>query len=289
MKALPYFRWFPADAIADEKYRTLNDAELGLYHRCLDHAWLNGGIPANLDELAALFNRSRSQLQKIWPKVSRCWYESNGRLLNRRQEDERAHAIEKSEANRRPGNANAKKANANAISEKRQRDSEKTRSNRQEIADGVLRASESESVYVSSVLELPIKQESTTRAAVSRLENGNGNRPKESDAFVADRQAAWEWLCTIFTGELKPDWDAQIFVSVIEGFEDLALLKANLPKWMESRKWRDGFGPTAENFLKKRQFRSGPPILPLPTKSQSTIDRALALVAERVANGERPL
>jgi hypothetical protein len=66
------------------------------------------------------------------------------------------------------------------------------------------------------------------------------------------------WFSKAFTGEIKFEWDLQIFLSVIEGFEDIKLLRDNTPLWCATKKWKDGFGPTAENYLKKRQFKDCP-------------------------------
>ena len=247
MSRLPYFRWYPADAVGDEKYAAMNDAELGFYHRCLDSAWLNTGLPADLDELAVLFGITRTQLQKVWPRVSKCWYEENGRLFNHRQEAERSHVIAKAEANRRPGNANAKKENANANSVKRERVPEK----RVENANGPQRAYDSDSVS-GSVLE-------TTNQEVKHLLPSDGSVPVNGNGqFSMDQQNAWEWFCGVFPGELNPDYDAGIFVSVIRTFEDIALLRKNLPGWLATKKWQDGFCPTAENYIRKRQFKTRP-------------------------------
>lgn len=96
MKALPYFKWFPADAETDEAYVSMSDQQLGFFHRCLNRAWLNDGLPADLDQLAGVMRVTRKYLDTIWRQVGKCWYEENGRLLNPRQEEERKHAIEKS-------------------------------------------------------------------------------------------------------------------------------------------------------------------------------------------------
>lgn len=97
MKNLPYMRWFPADADGDEKYASLNDEDLGFFHRLLNKSWINTGLPADLDELAGLMHISRAQLNKRWKKVGRCWNQDGERLFNPRQEVERAYAIRKSE------------------------------------------------------------------------------------------------------------------------------------------------------------------------------------------------
>ncbi len=97
MKNLPYMRWFPADADGDEKYASLNDEELGFFHRLLNKSWINTGLPSDLDELSDLMHISRAQLNKRWKKVGRCWNQDGDRLFNPRQEVERAYAIRKSE------------------------------------------------------------------------------------------------------------------------------------------------------------------------------------------------
>lgn len=97
VKDLPYFRWWVARAETDETYSTLTDQELGFYHRCLNKAWLNAGLPADPDALAKLMHVSRAYLDRVWVSVGKCWYTSGGRLYNRTQEEERSHATTKSE------------------------------------------------------------------------------------------------------------------------------------------------------------------------------------------------
>lgn len=79
----------------------MSDQELGFFHRCLNHSWINNGLPSDLNELARAMRVKRSYITKVWPRVGRCFYESEGKLLNKRQESERAHASEKSERNTR--------------------------------------------------------------------------------------------------------------------------------------------------------------------------------------------
>lgn len=99
MKALPYFRWFPADAEIDENYAALCDAELGFFHRCLNRAWANDGLPADLDRLAATMRVTREYLDQVWPAVSKCFTMTDTvipRYINPRQEHEREIVITKS-------------------------------------------------------------------------------------------------------------------------------------------------------------------------------------------------
>lgn len=101
-KELPYFRWYPADAEIDTQYASMDWLELGLYHRCLNLSWMNGGVPSDLDELADALKVSRKKLERPWVKVGRRFTasESNPKMLvDARQEKERVYATSKSERN----------------------------------------------------------------------------------------------------------------------------------------------------------------------------------------------
>jgi hypothetical protein len=99
MKSLPYFHWYPADAETDENFSAMSDAEVGFLLRCLNHSWVNGGLPIDMNELARVRKVRRSYLDKMWVRVGKCFETSEkhpGRLINPRQEKERAAAISKS-------------------------------------------------------------------------------------------------------------------------------------------------------------------------------------------------
>lgn len=98
-KALPYFRWYPADAEVDEKYIMMTNEELGFFHRCLNKSWRNGGIPADPCARARLFSQPQRIIDKLWEVVGKCFVESTAdpsRLVNPRQEKEREYAQTKS-------------------------------------------------------------------------------------------------------------------------------------------------------------------------------------------------
>jgi hypothetical protein len=76
--------------------------------------------------------------------------------------------------------------------------------------------------------------------------------------FEKDRAAAWQWFRSEHPGELHEDYDCQIFMSVMQAFEDIAALRRNLPLWKASEKWQGGYAPTAENFLRKGIFKDAP-------------------------------
>lgn len=98
-KGLPYYRWYPADAETDEAYSALSDSECGFFHRCLNRCWINTGLPAQMDELARVMKVNPIYLEKTWDRVGRLFFECDGRLFNKRQEEERSYAMTKSERN----------------------------------------------------------------------------------------------------------------------------------------------------------------------------------------------
>ena len=115
-KELPYFRWHPSDAESDARYAAMNMAERGLYHHALNYAWMNDGLPSDTDEVGRVLRATGQEFRRCWPRVSQCFQEVNGRLRNKRQEEDRADALDKgrkatASANRRwsqsEGNANA--------------------------------------------------------------------------------------------------------------------------------------------------------------------------------------
>lgn len=115
MKTLPYFKWFPADAQTDAFFLSLSYEERGMYHTCLDLAWMNDGIPADPDELCGLLRLSRKQFDRLWARLSRKWAPSPRdpqKIVNPRQEEERESALSKSGNMKRNGNQNARRRNA---------------------------------------------------------------------------------------------------------------------------------------------------------------------------------
>lgn len=86
----PAFQWYPKDCDTDESIRLMDDRELGFFIRCLNHAWLNDGLPNNLEEIARLIGRSKVYVEKVWQRVGHSFVLcQDGRLRNQRQEKER--------------------------------------------------------------------------------------------------------------------------------------------------------------------------------------------------------
>jgi len=93
----------PYDVVAyetDELALQLSEIEEGLFHRMLRKAWVNGSIPADLVALAPLCRTHLSRLKKAWVRLAPLWTPhptEAGRLINLKQERERAWVEEKSD------------------------------------------------------------------------------------------------------------------------------------------------------------------------------------------------
>ena len=97
MKDLPYYRMWVKDFDTNEHVRALNLAEAGLFLFALNHAWINDGLPGSEYEIGRILKLTVRQMKQHWPRVALCFFDDgNGRLRNKRQEEERLNATKKS-------------------------------------------------------------------------------------------------------------------------------------------------------------------------------------------------
>jgi hypothetical protein len=86
----PSFQWYPKDCDTDERVKLMSHAEFGFYVRCLNHAWLNDGLPGSIDLIAILLNTKPAYARRLWETVSKCFQLKNDRFVNSKQEETRA-------------------------------------------------------------------------------------------------------------------------------------------------------------------------------------------------------
>lgn len=98
-KTLPYFRWYPKDAICSDAYMGMSMEQIGMYHVALNWAWLHEGLPTDKEDLCRLFRLTPKRFDRLWSGIKHCWIEEDGRYVNPRQEEERAAALKKSQGN----------------------------------------------------------------------------------------------------------------------------------------------------------------------------------------------
>ena len=100
---LPRMDWYPQDYLSDPKLRTFKAVHHGVYRLLLDFEWVDGPLPNDHEELAAMGCVSIEEFPAVWAKVGRCFEECDGRLINKRLEAERARALAIRETKRSAG------------------------------------------------------------------------------------------------------------------------------------------------------------------------------------------
>lgn len=98
MPSSPAFQWYPKDCDTDENVRLMDDREFGFYMRCLNHSWLNFGLPLESGERARVLGRTQNYVEKRWERVGRCFVIQDGRYVNLRQESQRTQQLQRSRA-----------------------------------------------------------------------------------------------------------------------------------------------------------------------------------------------
>jgi uncharacterized protein YdaU (DUF1376 family) len=78
----------------------MDDQEFGFYMRCLNHSWLNEGLPLDMPELARVMGRTENYLKKIWKRVGKKFVEREGRFVNLKQELQRKESSDYIESRR---------------------------------------------------------------------------------------------------------------------------------------------------------------------------------------------
>ncbi len=104
---LPWFPFYPTDWLSDQRVALMEPAEKGIYIDLLAHAWLEGSIPSDPIQLAFLLRLPRRQFNPLWEVVRLHFVPSSSpsRLVNRRMEERREHAQDKSENARKAAEA----------------------------------------------------------------------------------------------------------------------------------------------------------------------------------------
>lgn len=91
MNKRPAYQWYPADADSDEVFKLMTYEQEGIYRRLLDHQWIEGSIPSDVESLARLLPKvPRDRFLEIWPLISSKFRPRNSdRLVNDKLESQR--------------------------------------------------------------------------------------------------------------------------------------------------------------------------------------------------------
>jgi uncharacterized protein YdaU (DUF1376 family) len=205
----PAFQWYPKDCDTDENVRAMDDREFGFYVRCLNHSWLNNGLPSDPVEIVRIIGRPKSYIDKVWPRVSKCFRLDGDRLVNNRQEEER-----QSRADYREDRSKAGKAG----NEKRWHDHRTGIAKRSHSDDFAI--AKDRSASASALKETPLPPlENETEDLFSRLWNRHPNKREMYSAQRAlvlvldespDREGTIRKIEAAHTAMCEtPDWTKQ--------------------------------------------------------------------------------
>lgn len=223
MKELPYYRMWVKDFDTNENVRLLNLPEVGLYLLCLNHAWINEGLPGTPGDISRALKIPEREFAKYWSRVACCFQlENDGRFRNNRQEEEREHAAQKSIRS------------SNAVSE-RERKRALRSSNDTSDDDPRARArpgSDSGSSEEKSRKDCEMRREFDEQFQEFESLYGKTGKALISEDFT---EAWWEWK--VLDGEQRMAANASLRARLAAGIDD--------PEWLKK----------PANFLKSREFK----------------------------------
>lgn len=86
----PAYQWYPKDYDTDEAVKLMTYEEEGVYRRLLDHQWLQGSIPSDVQQIARLVPKvPLTRFKKLWAAMVGKFENVDGRLVNQRLERQR--------------------------------------------------------------------------------------------------------------------------------------------------------------------------------------------------------
>ncbi len=139
-KKRPAYQWYPKDYDSDEVVRCMTYEQEGVYHRLLDHQWVEGSLPADPKRIALLVPKQMTVdhfVNDIWPAMAEKFIaREDGRLINRRLERHRAELDAYAEAAAVAGRASAAAKRANGRSTDPQPEANGTSTDGQRTVNG---------------------------------------------------------------------------------------------------------------------------------------------------------
>lgn len=218
--SLPYYPMFVSDFNESGRVFDMSLAEVGLYAMTLNAAWKDGSIPNDPDKVALLIRKPAKDVRRAWDKVRACFEETApGKLTNCRQEKERERIVSGKSTTRV------------------QRFRERSRNGHETVietpAETVLERNGNGKVYIDLISE-------SEKVRKDALDN-------EAAFSLAE---PWDWFRSTWP-ETVPNTMAAVrfFCSKVNTLERLTALRKNLPEWLKTRKFADGYVTHWQKFL----------------------------------------
>ena len=90
----PAFQFYPKDYLTDPRVRAMTFEQRGLYWEAIGICWLEGSLPSDLGELAAILGCPKRRLEVVWPRIGLCFEAHGDRLTHKRLDKERSAQAE---------------------------------------------------------------------------------------------------------------------------------------------------------------------------------------------------
>ncbi len=109
----PAFQFYPKEFLTDGNVAGMSLMERGAYITLLCVCWQEISLPVGVDRLANMVGISKAHFAKLWPAISVCFVERDGRLIHPRLEKEREKQAEfrRRQSDRGKASAAAREAN----------------------------------------------------------------------------------------------------------------------------------------------------------------------------------
>lgn len=260
----PAYQLYVRDFDTDEATRLMTDAETGLFVRCLNHSWINNGLPSDPEEIRRMLPgvRTRRMFYRDWPNVRRCFKTPaelsaypderlvkafsncderlSDRLFSPRQEvqrlDQKGYAEKQSRAanvrwhsnNGTPGDLSGREV-GNAVA-----------------PNGKMPAQCSASASP------------TASATANKTLEGHSKSISGPARGGDDGDANFEWFRTHYTGELSGNLYA-IYAEAMNKYPDyIGVFRSNTEAWLNMPKYKAGYAPNARKYLLDGTWCSAP-------------------------------
>lgn len=112
MDALPYYKWLWRDWRSNRRVQRMSPEARGLYRELLDEFWAEGSLSEDMAQLADAANCPVEMMVRFWPEIGPCFEERDGRLYNRKMDEQRTATDRARIAMAEGGSVGGKKSNS---------------------------------------------------------------------------------------------------------------------------------------------------------------------------------
>jgi uncharacterized protein YdaU (DUF1376 family) len=280
----PAFSFYPKDWLSDGPVREMTHEEKGVYADLLSIYWLEDGLPSDPERLARLVAIPAKRFMKLWPAISRCFQESEGRLVQKRLEGEKAKQLSFRNSQSTKGKLGGKSKVINKNSKPR-------------LTPGLTGA--------KPKVTLPSPSPSPSPSSTPTPDNGNGSAPAAPDAAPPKvnwvSEACDDWNARYGPGSAKGGKIGSGLKAVVSGLAR-SLNEPEIESWQGTVRpaWRRYLSETthpspspsdfAEHFANWTEPNVSTGLVPFParaptTKAQAGMERMRAMVSGGLKGG----